>query len=330
MQASVQSCLQLRNTITLQDELLCGAYNLDGSFLALGCGNGAIRVHRGSTGEEAYVLAIDDSLPVTCLRYLPDVDGDHKNRMVAVYASGMVRRWHVTSQTCQSEHKLDTAGALTTVAVSQSGKQFLTGGTDFIVRVFDSAVHRVTRQLGPGAIHGSDASVPQGHTNRVFALAYHPTDENIAVSGGWDKTVQIWDLRQSRPARYLTGPYISGSALSFSPDGKNLLTGSYREHDSLQVWDFASGKVRKTFFNEPNQSCWVFSCQYGAKTPDLVFSVGVKNNSVRMLDGSTGKVQGQFDHEHGFFDCGVHPSEDSMFALSSKHELMLFDIKKEA
>lgn len=35
------------------------------------------------------------------------------------------------------------------------------------------------------------ASVMDGHVSRVFALAYHPSDPNTILSGGWDDTVQV-------------------------------------------------------------------------------------------------------------------------------------------
>ena len=40
-----------------------------------------------------------------------------------------------------------------------------------------------------------------GHKSRVFSICSHPTDNNVFVSGGWDDTVQFWDVRQNRAAR---------------------------------------------------------------------------------------------------------------------------------
>lgn len=33
--------------------------------------------------------------------------------------------------------------------------------------------------------------VTSGHSNKIFAVKFHPTDTNLLVSGGWDKTVQV-------------------------------------------------------------------------------------------------------------------------------------------
>lgn len=33
-----------------------------------------------------------------------------------------------------------------------------------------------------------------GHTNRIFSLKFSKSDPNMLASGGWDKSVIIWDL----------------------------------------------------------------------------------------------------------------------------------------
>jgi len=40
-----------------------------------------------------------------------------------------------------------------------------------------------------------------GHHNRVFAGVCHPTDPNIFLTGGWDSTVQFWDIRVNSSVR---------------------------------------------------------------------------------------------------------------------------------
>lgn len=34
-----------------------------------------------------------------------------------------------------------------------------------------------------------------GHTNRIFSVKIDPTTPHIVYSGGWDRTVNIWDMR---------------------------------------------------------------------------------------------------------------------------------------
>ncbi len=53
---------------------------------------------------------------------------------------------------------------------------------------------------GRRASAGAAEEVPSlgtGHSNRIFSVAWHPSEGegNILATGGWDNTVQIWDVR---------------------------------------------------------------------------------------------------------------------------------------
>jgi len=64
-------------------------------------------------------------------------------------------------------------------------------------------------------LNGYATGLP-GHSSRVFTVKFDKDNENIMISGGWDKTVQIWDLREGGPVRSLLGPLICGDALDIS------------------------------------------------------------------------------------------------------------------
>lgn len=38
-----------------------------------------------------------------------------------------------------------------------------------------------------------------GHGNRIFCLKFNPMNENMILSGGWDNTVCINDIREKGP-----------------------------------------------------------------------------------------------------------------------------------
>jgi len=67
-----------------------------------------------------------------------------------------------------------------------------------------------------------------GHSNRVFCVKFNPIDPNILFTGGWDNTVQIYDIREKGPVSYIFGPHICGDTIDVKNDGMTLLTGSYR------------------------------------------------------------------------------------------------------
>lgn len=81
----------------------------------------------------------------------------------------------------------------------------------------------------------STENVSAGHSNRIFSVKFHPTDSNILVSGGWDDTIQIWDLEAEKSIKSIYGPHVCGDSLGFDQKGKSLVVGSYGSCDQLKV-----------------------------------------------------------------------------------------------
>ncbi len=86
-----------------------------------------------------------------------------------------------------------------------------------------------------------------GHSNRIFSVKFKADDPNLVLSGGWDNTVQIWDLRTGHSVRSIYGPHICGDALDVNAQG-HILTGSWRPERALQVWDLGSGRPMRDIF----------------------------------------------------------------------------------
>jgi hypothetical protein len=56
--------------------------------------------------------------------------------------------------------------------------------------------------------------------------------------------------------RSIYGPHLGGDGLSFTPDGKHLITASWRTKNQLQVWDWATGALRLSMpWGESNLDC---------------------------------------------------------------------------
>jgi WD40 repeat protein len=89
---------------------------------------------------------------------------------------------------------------------------------------------------------GSGAcQVLHGHTDEVFAVAFHPDGKRLATAGR-DGAVWLWDLERGEVVARLPGHSSYIWSLAFSPDGKTLVSGS--GDFTVRLWDTEPLKKR--------------------------------------------------------------------------------------
>jgi len=117
-------------------------------------------------------------------------------------------------------------GPVNAVCISQT-RTVLTASWDHTLRVFEA--------------NGDCRFALNGHTSSVSAAALSP-DGALALSGGWDNTVRIWDAETGRCLRALTHHKTSVSAVALSPDG---LIGASGDWDGeIVLFDLKTGQMR--------------------------------------------------------------------------------------
>mmetsp|Transcript_38531 Transcript_38531/g.110608 ORF Transcript_38531/g.110608 Transcript_38531/m.110608 type:complete len:370 (+) Transcript_38531:116-1225(+) len=230
-------------------DCFCVRFSPDDQYLAASFANGAIHVYNADTGKQEFVLNSNENkdgkegllsaaLPTTQLRWRPhSAQSKTKSVLISVNAEfdGQILHWHIKSGKCL--HTITEKGnQLFCLDYFADGSQFATAGRDRLVRVYDEATKRHVQTL-----QGGDLKETAGHSNRVFSLKYHPQHPHIILSGGWDNTVQVWDTRLGHSVRSLWNCYLCGDSVDFTADGSQILTGSWRTENALQLWDFGAG-----------------------------------------------------------------------------------------
>jgi WD40 repeat protein len=92
---------------------------------------------------------------------------------------------------------------------------------------------------GEGGVRG--CRVLRGHTDELFAVAFHPDGTRLA-SAGRDRAIWLWDLERGEEVARLQGHTSFVWSLAFSPDGATLVSGS--GDDTVRLWDTAPLRTR--------------------------------------------------------------------------------------
>ena len=80
----------------------------------------------------------------------------------------------------------------------------------------------------------------RGHTNGVMCLQF---DDNVLISGSYDSTAKVWDVRTGAELRTLKGHTSGIRCLQF--DDNKLMTGSL-DH-TLRLWNWKTGQCLRVF-----------------------------------------------------------------------------------
>jgi WD40 repeat protein len=107
--------------------------------------------------------------------------------LLAAYADGHVVQWRVgvdgDSGSVVRSLSTGASNSVYALAWQSDAKHFVAAGRDHVVRLYDANTGQLVRAFDNTGRHG--------HTNRIYALQWHPRDAHTLLSGGWDNTVQM-------------------------------------------------------------------------------------------------------------------------------------------
>lgn len=161
------------------------------------------------------------------------------------------------------------------------------------------------------------------HPSRMLSLAISPDGKTLASGGGGNMSVGLWDLSTGKELRQLRGHVNWVQAVSFSSDGKRLVSGGADR--VVRVWDAASGKeVSPRNAHQGPVSGVVLS-------PDgKTLATASWDGILRLWEVSTGRALSRLDDDPGTRWAVAFVPGDGILAASiaspERPELRLWDV----
>lgn len=197
--------------------------------------------------------------------------------LMSTHTDGKINYWRPA--TGRLVHQLTEEADIYALDVAEDGN-FATGSSDFHVRLYDGLRHSLIGVMEP---HGHQAP---GHSSRVFSLKF-TSDSRVLLSGGWDSTVHIWDVRMRRSVGALLGAYMCGDALDVKEDV--VVAGSWQPKRQIQMYSLRTmsrqSVVPWTLHpHNLDDTCHVYSLQIAKTGPALLLAGGSRNNEARFFE----------------------------------------------
>jgi len=177
--------------------------------------------------------------------------------IATVDTSGCVGFWEISKrQPPKIVAEMAGDSELAGLSFSNDGEKFLVGGAEKVVKVYD--VNQMRNSTGKGVSESmsfgkSNLSSDRitGHRMKILSIRALPNQQELYVTGGLDRTLMVWDLREPRtPVGTIGGIEISGDSVDVAKNGMSLLVGNHRSINPLQLFD-----LRKLNEEQENKGC---------------------------------------------------------------------------
>jgi len=285
--------LNIKHSIDLNSAALCCKFSHDGKKIAVGLSDGSVKICKSSTGEEIYYLPAPSyqishagdtdsftSVAVTSLNFVPPQLSTKGEVLVVTYCSGLINIWHVATKKVLSTIK-ENRQTLTS-ELSTNFQFLITAGKSDQLHQYDLETNKLVQTFEPRL----NKDVMDGHRLNVLSVKWHPNYHGNFISGGWDDTVHMWDVREPHSVRHIYGPHIcGGDGIDIDSKHDHILTASWRHHDTLQVWDYKSGSLIESIRTDYHGSSYLYCSKFLGN--HHIMSAGSDQNMLKITNKQT-------------------------------------------
>ncbi|MDQ1287861.1 MAG: hypothetical protein QG622_1426 [Actinomycetota bacterium] len=302
---------------------------------------------RTLTGHAAYVTSVDVTTDLATA--------------VSGGADREVRIWDTADGTCR--HVLTGhTDTVTSVCASADGLRAVSAGQDGAVRVWSTesgeCLHLLTPRSPSSRRHGATCVRTSGDgrfvltgyadgsvllwdldTGAVLRLAGHTSDvrtgwlagdASLAVTGGYDRTIRVWDTADGTCRHVLTDHPGTVMSLGVTDDGRTAVsTGGSRDR-TIRVWDLVGGCLRRVVDGGPGIPGAVRPLPAAGDGSLGAGGFAVTSGSptgLRVHDLSTGeRLDAPAGHAPGTLTVAATPDGRYVFTGGADHAVRLWEL----
>lgn len=178
-------------SIRLEDEVMSLRYNSTGSLLACGTTNGSAVIIDNESGSLVKSLTVSfDKNSVNTLRWKPNVT--NSQIITAASVDGSLVSYNITKNQLIGKLQPRKGSQILCSDYNHDGKLLALGTDKGDIILWNDFTQQKERILD------SSNWFNNGHSNRVFSVKFVCDEPNMLLSGGWDKAVFLWDIRDPK------------------------------------------------------------------------------------------------------------------------------------
>jgi WD40 repeat protein/serine/threonine protein kinase len=160
----------------------------------------------------------------------------------------------------------------------------------------------------------------KGHTAWVHSVAL-TSDGRFAVSGSWDCTLRVWDLRLGQSVRTLEGHRGWVNAVAVTPDGSRAISAA--SDCTLRVWDLGTGQSVQTLKGHTDRVNAV------VVTPDCRRAISASSDrTLRLWDLENGKLVRTLKGHLGVVNAVAVTPDGRNGVSASDYRLRIWDLER--
>ncbi|MEO1394574.1 MAG: WD40 repeat domain-containing protein [Cyanobacteria bacterium J06634_5] len=241
--------------------------------------------------ESKETLSLTQNGRVNDLTFIPattsaeETENVQSRRIATGSGSGEIKLWDLETGDLTATVS-GQAGRIISLAVDPNGTHIASGSSNGTIQVWP--------------LTGNAASVRTSQVKalvtvgpQINALAFHPTDSNVLISGDHDGIIQVWNLDQDEPTLTLDGDIDRILGLAVSSDGQYVASGS--KDNLIQIWNLTTGEQVQSIEGHD------FVVASVAFSPDgQMLASGSYDESIKMWDWAQAKELCTLNGHSGF------------------------------